>query len=99
MKLCLGQLTSNHPQLCKLIHGVSNFGKKFASLLHGMRLDHFTDKSLAYLIREIVSLMNDYGVEHLLRTLVPVSIRSVLQVFRDTDGIDIDVMVSNAIGD
>ena len=27
MKLCLGQLTSNHPQLCKLIHGVLNFGK------------------------------------------------------------------------
>lgn len=72
--------------------GDSGFSKKMAALLHAMRLEHFNDDSLKHYLQEFVSVMSDYGTEHLLRLVsrIPLGFQGFCRHFEETLQQDID---------
>ena len=73
--------------------GASSFPRKFAALMHAIRLETFTCQAAADWTRSVCSVASDYGTENLLNYVDAVDAHEVLGCFDDTLPEDIALLV------
>jgi two-component sensor histidine kinase len=64
MKQISDEVSTHAFPACQVGFGAAGFEKKMETLVHPMRLEHFTHASLAIFFKEILTNMNDYGTEN-----------------------------------
>ena len=75
--------------------GASGFTAKASSLLHAMRLEHFTDEGVARYVSQIAAAVSDGGVESLLTRACPMALIEMLPHFEDTSATNIEALISH----
>ncbi len=64
--------------------GCSGFARKLQTLVHAMRLDHFTKQSILDYINEFITVTHDYGTEKQISRLKPTPFKAICPYFADT---------------
>lgn len=96
----LGGILTSHTLPAVLIgFGASSFPCKLAALVHGMRLEHMTHRSLEKWCKEFLCVLSDDGTERLLHSLRPCNMESLCPHFVDTPQAVIEQIIAQATGD
>jgi hypothetical protein len=80
---------------CLIGFGAAGFAQRLQCLVHEMRLDHFSNRSLALLWSELCTSVNDYGTEKALTTIKPTRISHLIPYFSDTSAADIKLVMAS----
>ena len=76
--------------------GASGFSAKAASLLHALRLEHFTDEGTSRCVSEIRAVVSDGGVESLLTRACPMVLSEMLPYFEDTSAKNVEALLRHS---
>jgi hypothetical protein len=84
MMKCKSKIDTHALPSTQIGFGASSFAKKFQSLCHGARLEHWTNRSLDIFMREFVTHMEDYGTESRVSKLKPTPLSTLCPHFLDS---------------